>query len=484
MFKLVVCAYIACATAAHATDSPSLDSARKLEKDGNLSGAVAEYITWLDRSNGSPDYLDVLLHTADVEPTITDAVTLLAGHVASLSSPSDRSTVYRREAGLEELRRNLDRAQQLYETAYLESRKSKPDYASLLDSAELLLELGETDKAGNRTQTLEDVFSSIGGASDGGQPRDMAMKIRLLRARIIQAGEGDRQAFFYLLPAASASDAPASLLLFLVETGSRAALTGQVESVLSLLGSRYPGSPEYALARTIASAQSSPKPAASTSVSQKALDPSIVGFMPTPARLLSPLRSQLLAGAPPPAGTVLPSSANAGQTATPDGLESTFGASIGPRSLHGSPDASAAPVLRQTPSTAGSAAPPVTSKAAPRSSPAQPAPGAALPPPAPPQNPASSAASPAPIPGGGQQQTLIQAGAFRSSANADDLKGRLDRSGLSALVRPVARDSETMYQVVVPVVGGGDSAESQASQDVLLRLKDLGIDGFLVQGDQ
>lgn len=82
----------------------------------------------------------------------------------------------------------------------------------------------------------------------------------------------------------------------------------------------------------------------------------------------------------------------------------------------------------------------------------------------------------APPPGGTDNAFVLQAGSFRSAADAEEMKARLALLGVVARVQAVTVDDATWHRVRVGPVDG-----ARAADDMRRRLENNGIDTLVMQ---
>jgi cell division septation protein DedD len=71
----------------------------------------------------------------------------------------------------------------------------------------------------------------------------------------------------------------------------------------------------------------------------------------------------------------------------------------------------------------------------------------------------------------------IQTGSFNDEANAMVMRDEIREEGIPAQVRGVELDGKQYYRVVVPTNG---AVPAEEAQELVVRLKELGIEGFLL----
>lgn len=258
--------------AAQSTPAAStLDQARALEKGGKSSDAFDAYESWLSANKSSPAYLETLLHAAQIAPTIGQGIELLKTGVEALHSAADRSAVYVAMGTAAELAGDLERAQQYYEMSYLESSGTK-DYHSLLRSAQLLFELGRPKEAAGRAQIIVNAFASAGS----GPVHKLLIAAQLLMARVDAEENGPEAGYRRTASLLDDPQAGPEVLLFIAESAIAAGDSSAAGKALDSLKTRYPNSPEYALAEgLLGSADAGTMPP--------------VVYLPSPSRMLAPL---------------------------------------------------------------------------------------------------------------------------------------------------------------------------------------------------
>ncbi len=216
-----------------------LSDAQSLEKEGKTAEAVTAYEQWLSANKDAPDWGKVLLHTADIVSSPEGEVSLLATWLPSATDASLRHGILLRLAQTDELLGRLDRAQVYYEEASLVP--GIRDRQSLLASASLLLELGHVEKASSQCRAILQL-------SD-----DPALRIesRVLLAQIdARSGRPEKAAeeIRTLLSGQDRSQLTPGEVLRLWRIASGGAMNDLAQACSDLLKSRYPASPEAALA--------------------------------------------------------------------------------------------------------------------------------------------------------------------------------------------------------------------------------------------
>ena len=78
-------------------------------------------------------------------------------------------------------------------------------------------------------------------------------------------------------------------------------------------------------------------------------------------------------------------------------------------------------------------------------------------------------------------QTFVQVGSFTDPENADYMRQDMEGLGFSATVAPRDFGEQRYYQVLIPVTPEEDVSTQAAVQDLVVRLKERGYEGFLVR---
>ena len=97
------------------------------------------------------------------------------------------------------------------------------------------------------------------------------------------------------------------------------------------------------------------------------------------------------------------------------------------------------------------------------------------PPDLPSPTPVAAIPSPTPVEQGPKEPVMVQTGSFRVRENAEYMIADLQRAGFLAAVRQVSVKDQTYFRVLIQ---GSVSPEKAA--EILLRLKDAGFEGYLV----
>ena len=226
-----------------------LADAQSLEKEGKTAEAVTAYEHWLSANKSASDWGTVLLHTADIVASPEDEVTLLATWLPSVTDAPLRHGILRRLAQTDELLGRLDRAQVYYEEASLVP--GSRDFRSLLSSASLLLELGLVAKASAQCRAVIQL-------SD-----DPALRIESSVLLVqIDAGNGRPQKagdqIRALLNGPDRQKLTPGDVLRLWRIATDGGMDDLARACLDLLKSRYPASPETALAESRATPYPTP----------------------------------------------------------------------------------------------------------------------------------------------------------------------------------------------------------------------------------
>ncbi len=218
-----------------AAGADDLDSARSLEREGKAAQALATYEKWLDSHQSDDRWQKVLLHAADVAESPQAEIDLLASRLAVAGAA--RHGALLRLAQANELVGNLQAAQIDFEKASIAS--GDKDFRSLLESARLLFELGQIDKAVSEADAITELCGS----------RRILLATRAFLA-MIRGSEGRAEDAGGLLSSLlrSKDSLSAADLLLAYRAALSAGLSDDAESCLEELSARFPRSPEYAIA--------------------------------------------------------------------------------------------------------------------------------------------------------------------------------------------------------------------------------------------
>jgi len=226
-----------------------LSDAQSLEKEGKTAEAVTAYEHWLSANRGAPDWGTVLLHAADIVPSPEGEVTLLAAWLPSVTDGPLRHGILLRLAQMDELLGRLDKAQVYYEEASLVP--GSRDLRSLLDSASLLLELGFVAKASAQCRAILQLSDEPALRTES---RILLAQIDARSDRSAKAGDEIRA----LLNGPDRSTLTPGEVLRLWRIASGGGMNDLARACSDLLKSRYPASPEAALAESRATPYPTP----------------------------------------------------------------------------------------------------------------------------------------------------------------------------------------------------------------------------------
>ncbi|TFG59093.1 MAG: hypothetical protein E4H36_14435, partial [Spirochaetales bacterium] len=129
------------------------EKAEELAEQQRFTEAADILLEWLTVNRENPDYFPTLLMTADLLPDVQRAKDLLEEELRTEKDRARRYEMLSRLALLFELSGDVERAQRSYELAAF-IRDREKDFASFYRSAQLLLEMGEYDRAELQARTI------------------------------------------------------------------------------------------------------------------------------------------------------------------------------------------------------------------------------------------------------------------------------------------------------------------------------------------
>ncbi len=127
-------------------------TAKKLAGEGNKKESFNEYKKWMDHNKTSDIFTSSLLKAAEISPDITESILLLKNNIQYIKKQQEYRTALITLGKYQELNGDISSAQQSFEKG-ADIPSLKTDYELLLNSAVLLLSLGEYDKS--KTQLLK-----------------------------------------------------------------------------------------------------------------------------------------------------------------------------------------------------------------------------------------------------------------------------------------------------------------------------------------
>lgn len=210
-----------------------LQKAETLEKSGHPAEAIGLYQKWLRSSPASAAWDKTLLHTAELMTDPSEAVATLLGGLPKLTTETARHEVYVRVGRLDELLGDWTGAQESFQNASLVP--GPKDFESLLQSARILLQLGELPKASAQVRSIVTICQDPAIVA--------AAQVVLVRLDAIsgRASEAETQITKLLVGLVELS--PQSLAE-LYDAAARLGLSKQQALIRTALKTRYPQSPE------------------------------------------------------------------------------------------------------------------------------------------------------------------------------------------------------------------------------------------------
>lgn len=235
---------------------PSLEEAQSLEEQGKVAAALTAYRQWLKANTSSPQYGEVVLHASALEPDPNRLLEFLKSSLDQIKKQGESSDPLPAEAGkialrlflLQELLGNIEAAWRGYES----STVALPQYK--LNLAALLVEQGKLEKALEVLDGIAPAIALSGGKEGVSANRDIIIRSRILKARILtlqnKIAPAERT-LRELLALRIKSDYLAEALLALFELLINEKRRSDGAEVLEELRLKFPRSPEYILAQAI-----------------------------------------------------------------------------------------------------------------------------------------------------------------------------------------------------------------------------------------
>ncbi|HEB11499.1 MAG TPA: SPOR domain-containing protein [Spirochaetales bacterium] len=235
---------------------PSLEEAQSLEEQGKAAAALTAYRQWLKANTSSPQYGEVVLHASALEPDPNRLLEFLKSSLDQIKKQGESSNPLPAEAGkialrlslLQELLGNIEAAWRGYES----STVALPQYK--LNLAALLVEQGKLEKALEVLDGIAPAIALSGGKEGVSANRDIIIRSRILKARILtlqnKIAPAERT-LRELLALRIKSDYLAEALLALFELLINEKRRSDGAEVLEELRLKFPRSPEYILAQAI-----------------------------------------------------------------------------------------------------------------------------------------------------------------------------------------------------------------------------------------
>ncbi len=235
---------------------PSLEEAQSLEEQGKAAAALTAYRQWLKANTSSPQYGEVVLHASALEPDPNRLLEFLKSSLDQIKKQGESSDPLPAEAGkialrlslLQELLGNIEAAWRGYES----STVALPQYK--LNLAALLVEQGKLEKALEVLDGIAPAIALSGGKEGVSANRDIIIRSRILKARILtlqnKIAPAERT-LRELLALRIKSDYLAEALLALFELLINEKRRSDGAEVLEELRLKFPRSPEYILAQAI-----------------------------------------------------------------------------------------------------------------------------------------------------------------------------------------------------------------------------------------
>ena len=245
-----------------------LQKAQSLEKSGQTAEAVSLYEKWLQSSPASAAWDRTLLHTAELMTDPSQAVATLLGGLPKLTTETARHEVYVRVGRLDELLGDWTGAQESFQNASLVP--GPKDFESLLQSARILIQLGELPKASAQVRSIVAICQDPAIVAEA--------QVVLVRLDAISGRTSQAETEITKLLDGSVGLSPQSLAE-LYDAAARLGLSKQQTQIRAALKTRYPQSPESSV-----------------------IDGKTPAF-PSPARLLGFSQSPYGDAAAPPAGS-------------------------------------------------------------------------------------------------------------------------------------------------------------------------------------
>lgn len=215
-----------------------LQQAAKLEQQGHAGEAVAAYEKWLASNPNGATWDRTLLHTADLMSNPDRAVAMLADALPKLSSDSARHTAYVKIGQLDELIGNWTGAQESFQNASL--IPGTKDFASLLESARLLVQLGDFAEASGQIRSIIAICQDPAIVTEA---QVLDIRLDAVSGRTARATAKLRK----LLNGPTAPKLSAQSLAELYEVGGLLKLDTDRARLAAMLKENYPKSPELAV---------------------------------------------------------------------------------------------------------------------------------------------------------------------------------------------------------------------------------------------
>lgn len=141
----------------HLTFSNDYEAGLKLEAQGQIAESLVKYNNYIDLNLNSPDQdtvIDKIIHASTLFDNIEESINYLVIKTKKIKNPDTRSIIYKRIAELYELTGKIFNAGIYYEkSAFV--KKSNIDYFMLLNSYDMLLEVGYYQKVNSALEKID-----------------------------------------------------------------------------------------------------------------------------------------------------------------------------------------------------------------------------------------------------------------------------------------------------------------------------------------
>ncbi len=215
-----------------------LQQAVTLEQQGHAAEAVAAYQKWLASNPPGPQWDETLLRMAALMSDPRKAVVSILDGLPKISTNEARHDAYVMVGELDELLGNWAGAQESYQNASLVP--GNKDFSSLLESARILLQLGRFEEASGQVRSIIAICQDSRTVEEA---RVLSVKLDEIAGKTVDA----EKTMADLLEGTLKSTLTAQNLATLYEVSVRLDLGARTKSIVELLKSRYPKSPETAV---------------------------------------------------------------------------------------------------------------------------------------------------------------------------------------------------------------------------------------------
>lgn len=238
MNKILLLILLSCISLGLWADDP-LTLAREYEAAGKIDKAVSQYILWLDGHFADTEYIEILVHTAEIIPSLSESISFLEARTKLLDRKKRSYEVYDLLAGLYEVKGDIKNALANLKQAIRMSPGDEQVYFKLKYTA-LLIETGEHNLARDMA------VSVLTGSSSSGVQLEATLLI--LRIQILKKNKEEIETIIGNIVSAIPADELSPAFYLMAYMGYL--ISGDTDKAWEMkrdLKVLYPESPEWYL---------------------------------------------------------------------------------------------------------------------------------------------------------------------------------------------------------------------------------------------